>query len=175
MPRIAFMTMGILQASTSVPLVQGYLSRIEANFNAAEGSRGYIDHSRYLPELDDYDWGGLQIPVMFQSNELKDRRLMTLSLWRDLESVMAFAYTGLHAEALRYRREWFIRGVFPNYVAWWVGDNETPTWREACKRYENLYYNGSTTEAFDFRQPFCSDGKAVRVERDILSRRTSIE
>lgn len=113
----------------------------------------------------------MHIPVIFQSNELKDRRLMTLSLWRDLESVMAFVYTGLHAEALRFRREWFVRSEFPSYFAWWIIDADTPTWREACKRYENLYYNGSTSKAFDFKQHFGSDGTPVRVERDILSRR----
>jgi len=171
MPRIAFMTMGILHKSIHDPLVQGYVNRIEANFNAAERSPGYIAHSRYTQELGDFDWGGLHIPFMFQSNELDDRRLMTLSLWQDLESVMAFAYNGLHAEALRFRREWFVRSEFPNYVAWWIKDAETPTWREACKRYEYLYNNGSTSEAFDFKQPFGSDGKPLRVERDILSRR----
>ena len=44
----------------------------------------------------------------------------TLSLWRDLTALMAFSYSGIHAEAMRHGREWFVKPTWPGYVLWWV-------------------------------------------------------
>ena len=53
----------------------------------------------------------------------------TLTIWADLESVFAFAYSGSHLEAFKRRRESFHVGDWPSHVAWWIGDDEMPTWR----------------------------------------------
>ena len=55
----------------------------------------------------------------------------TLTVWDDLESVFAFAYYGVHGEALSKRKEWFVPPEWPTYVAWWVDDDHQPDWEEA--------------------------------------------
>lgn len=87
-----------------------------------------------------------------------DREASTLSLWRSLESVRAFAYGRLHRDALRHRADWFLPRQWPSHVAWWVTDDEVPSWSQAADRLEHLYAHGSTPFAFDFRHPFDAAG-----------------
>src|SRR5579864_3632763 len=89
----------------------------------------------------------------------------SLSLWRDLESVFAFAYAHVHAEALSHRKEWFLPPAWPAYVAWWVADGHTPDWHEATVRLEHLHDHGPTAFAFHFKQAFGSDGHPVELDR----------
>jgi hypothetical protein len=84
-------------------------------------------------------------------------------LWRDLESTMAFAYQGLHAEALRHGRDWFVAPQWPPYVVWWVADSHTPTWREACAKHLQMHELGASDQVFTFKQPFGADGKPVEL------------
>jgi hypothetical protein len=76
----------------------------------------------------------------------------------DLESVYPFAYQGLHGEALRLRREWFVKPAWPTYVAWWVGDADEPSWEDAFRRMEHLHDHGPTPYAFTFSTPFDAEG-----------------
>src|SRR5262249_7755666 len=92
-----------------------------------------------------------------------DQLAMTLSLWRDLDSVAAFAYNGAHAEALSKRADWFTKGAWPGYVAWWVEESHRPSWKEAADRIDRLHEQGSTPEAFSFRKAFDSTGAPVRM------------
>ena len=66
----------------------------------------------------------------------------TLSLWRDLEAVHAYAYRGFRARALRLRTEWFVKPLWPTYVAWWVTEGEEPTWEDAVARLDYLQDHG---------------------------------
>src|SRR5581483_11172581 len=88
----------------------------------------------------------------------------TLSLWQDLSSVQAFAYSGAHLEALQKRKEWFRAPQWPTYAAWWVGDDEKPTWDDAMKRVEHLHDHGPTAFAFTFKQPFDAGGNPLVLE-----------
>ncbi len=90
---------------------------------------------------------------------------MTLSLWRDLESVFAFAYFGVHAEALSHGRDWFVKPEWPSYVAWWVADDHRPDWSEAKTRLEQLHDNGPSPQAFSFKSPFGPDGARIVIDR----------
>lgn len=89
----------------------------------------------------------------------------TVSLWDDLESVYVFAYYGRHAEALKKRQDWFTKPEWPTYVAWWVGDDQTPTREDAANRLEHLHDQGSTPYAFDFKTPFNADGEPAILDR----------
>ena len=89
----------------------------------------------------------------------------TLSLWQDLESAFAFAYSGLHAEALAHGREWMLKPEWPPYALWWVGGDHRPDWREAVARHQQLHDQGPSPLAFTFKQPFAPDGTATQVDR----------
>ena len=88
-----------------------------------------------------------------------------MSVWEDLESVFAFAYGGLHGEALRGRREWFVPTEWPIYCAWWVVDGHIPHYAEAVERAAHYHAHGPTPTAFDFRTAFDSDGNPMQLDR----------
>ena len=82
-----------------------------------------------------------------------------------MDSVFAFAYRGVHAEALRRRKEWFHKPQRPTYAAWWTPDEHLPTWAEAVERQERLHAQGPTPFAFDFRNPFDPEGNPLALRR----------
>ncbi len=170
MPRLAFTTFGILREPADHPRVQGFLDRNDAVMAAADASPGLID--RYRGQA-----GGFRVAASgngfgpyatgrFVTPDLAGREEQTLSLWMDLEAVVAFAYGALHAEALRHRTEWFLAPAWPTYAAWWVADDHWPGWPEANARQEHLHDHGPTAVAFDFKTPFDADGRPARLDRD---------
>lgn len=166
--RVAFMTFGIMVGPWGDQRVEGFEGRIPSTFAAAAAHPGFVGRSKLegwvdgLPEeaQDRGPWGPYRRTAFFPDPEGEegDREASTLSLWADLESVYAFAYGGPHLEALRHRTEWFTERRWPSYVAWWVGDDETPSWVEAAERLEHLHENGPTPFAFDFHQPYDATG-----------------
>ena len=164
MARVAFMTFGILREPWGHPDVQSFVDVDIEIFAKAEGASGFIDRDRYPTDPTGNPFGEYATG-RFVTPEFRDRDTPTLSLWADLESVFAFAYTGDHAAALRRRREWFVKPAWPIYVAWWVADDEWPDWRNANTRLEHLHDHGSTAFAFDFRSPFGADGQPIKVNQ----------
>ena len=153
MARLAFYTFGILRERPPHAQVQGFFDRIDAAFASAEGTHGFIARR---PRGDPEKPRGLN-PRFFDPAQ-HGGAPQTLSVWESLESVFAFAYRGLHAEALRLRREWFVEPQWPSYAAWWVADDYFPTWPEAIQRLEHLHDHGPTPFAFSFKQAFPAPG-----------------
>ena len=157
MPRIAFYTFGILCEPWGHPAIKDFEDRGASIWESAEGTPGYIGY------LDAYD-----ADPRFVTAETP--AAITFSLWADLESVYAFAYAhqGRHAEALRHRRAWFLKGDWPTYVAWWIANDHTPTFQEAVERFEHLHDHGPSPFAFNFRTPFDADGRPVQLDRHLI-------
>jgi hypothetical protein len=162
--RISFFTLGVMKGPAGDAVVQGFVDRLPAVYAAAEGSAGFFARSIRNVETWEHSWGPVIAPKCVPAGLTLDQLAMTLSLWRDLESVAAFSYRGLHGEALSKRTEWFVKGPWPSYVAWWVDEHHQPTWREAVDRIDQLQAHGSTSAAFNFRQPFDSTGSPVRLK-----------
>lgn len=165
MPRLAFMTMVLLRAPRADPLVAGFLERIEGAFAEAQTAPGFIDRSRVDPATGLYNWGIRGMPSRFPEQQPGDRLVHTLSLWRDLESVVAYSYRGLHSEALRGAREWCVDPTWPTYFAWWVGADATPSWSEGYARFDLIHGHGPTPAAFNFKMPFTFDGFPAKLAR----------
>jgi Domain of unknown function (DUF3291) len=169
MANVAFFTFGILQEAADHPRMQAFWDRSPHNFAVAEQSDGFIDHSRPKPDSEDYDWGEAEVRQFFREAEFGRAQLpRTLSLWKDLESVFAFAYVESHAEALSHRKEWFLKPEWPTYVAWWVPDGHTPQWSEAVEHHQHLHDHGPSPYAFDFKHPFGADGEAIELDRALI-------
>lgn len=170
MPRIAMTTFAVLN--------QPYPHLSNDDFNALEPlvfgasgtSPGFIARATAVDVVDtkwtnfgrDYgDWGRFEAPSFYTGGRTDDTdtRASTLSLWTDLASVKAYAYSGLHRQALRERRRWFAQIPHQLYAAWWVDDDTTPTWTQACRRLEYLDAHGSSPHAFDFKNPYDSEGR----------------
>jgi len=97
---------------------------------------------------------------------------MTLSLWNDLERVVAFAYNGAHAEALMRRKDWFQAVGLPSYVAWWVAEHHDVDWKEGSERLDHLHAHGSSAFAFNFAKPFDAGGNPCRLDRPAVEAKT---
>ncbi|GAB3788245.1 DUF3291 domain-containing protein [Dyella agri] len=163
-PRIAFFTFGVLKAPVGDPVVQGFVDRIGDVYAAAEGSEGFFDRSIRDVETWEHSWGPIIAPACAPAGLAMTRFAMTLSLWRDLESVAAFAYHGAHREALSKREDWAEKGPWPTYAAWWVDGQHKPNWSEAVERIDHLHVHGPTPHAFSFRKPFDAMGLPVRMK-----------
>jgi hypothetical protein len=161
--RIAFFTLGVLKAPVGDSVVQGFVDRVGSVYAAAEGSAGFFERSIRDLQTWEHSWGPVIAPRCVPDGLALTQFAMTLSLWCDLESVAAFAYHGVHREALSLRADWFDRGPWPSYVAWWVDGERRPDWREAVDRIDHLHDHGPTPTAFTFRQPFDSAGAPARM------------
>jgi hypothetical protein len=167
MARLAFLTLGPLLEPRTHERSKGFFDRIPEIFEAAERNEGFISRSVRDPDSGLYGWGNPVCPT-FVSQDLHEHLVHTLSLWRDLESVYAFAYSDLHADALRHRREWFAEPKCPIYVAWWAADEHTPSVGEATDRLEQLHAEGPTPAAFNFKRPFDPHGQPAPLDRDLI-------
>ena len=167
MPLVAFTTFAIFRAPPGDPQVQGFFDRLPDTFGAADRFEGFVARSMRDPVTLTHTWGDLVYP-RFLDPARHDGAVATLSLWRTLESVNAFAYSGVHGESLRHRLEWFVKPEWPSYTAWWVADDHIPDWYEARERLEQLHDQGPSPQAFDFRRAFGADLEPVTVRRDVV-------
>lgn len=167
MPRVALTTFAILRAPYGDPQVQGFFDRLPATFAAADGFEGFVGRSTRDPVTLQHSWGHPVHPRFYDPSRHAGV-VFTLSMWRSLEAVCAFTYSGSHAEALRRRLDWFLKPEWPGYAAWWVPDVHVPDWHEASARLEQLHDHGPSPQVFDFRGPFDPDGAPVTIDREAV-------
>ena len=161
--RLALYTFGIFRAPASDPVNQGFHDRNDRNFLIAETSEGFIARSGYEEEPGPESWGAQVFP-RFYLERGDGWTPSTLSLWKDLASPMAFSYAGIHMEAMRHGREWFLKPAWPPYVLWWVEWDHTPTWDEAVVRHEFLHDHKASPFAFDFKTCFDEDDRPATID-----------
>jgi hypothetical protein len=163
------MTAAILSRDWDDPASQGFRDRIAAAVQTMEQADGFI-----ASEFDESPvWGDLVLPKAVDRPEFANRYAYTLSLWEDLDAVFAYAYHAAHGEALRHRAEWFCKGDWPVYVAWWVDDDHIPTLREAAERNDHYHQFGSTPTAFDFKHAFDAHGNPIKIDRQRVREKAS--
>lgn len=171
MPRLAFTTFAIMKAPYGDRKVAGFEALTPPVFRRAENADGFIaravelDEHTHLTsfERDWGEWGPFDVPKFYDGGyeTETDTRASTLSLWRTVEAVRDFVYSGLHQRALDQREKWFRMPEWPTFAMWWVADDEIPTWPQAIAKLEHLADKGPTALAFNFRQPFDADGNAL--------------
>jgi hypothetical protein len=161
---LAMYNFGQHVASYDAPEVQGFLRREPLNFAAAEKASGFVGRSGYLGEPGPESWG-VQVFPRFIKGSGFDSGPSSLSLWQDTESLMAFSYAGVHAEALKNARNWNTRNDWPPLVLWWVEAGRRPDWDRAAARLEWLHGHGPGPQAFTFKQPYGPDGAAQEIDR----------
>ncbi len=162
---LALYNFGMFRVPSADPVNDGFHHRNDPIFVAVDGRAGFIARSGYDGEPGPESWGKQVFPRFYVDNG-DGWAPSTLSLWEDMESLIAFTYSGLHAEAMRHAREWFEKPNWPPYVCWWQAEGERPTWAEAIIRHEHLHDHGPTPFAFDFKTPFDASGASVTLDRD---------
>ncbi|WP_158885962.1 DUF3291 domain-containing protein [Amycolatopsis anabasis] len=179
-PLVAFTTCAYLKEPYGHPSIDSFDELTELVYAEAEGSPGFIARADYVDdnvEASDFDrdwgvWGPLATPRFYAGGTTATTysAAQTLSLWRDLESVRRFVYSGLHLHALKNRHTWFRKSNVPTYAIWWVSAGTIPTWTEAGQRIELLADLGPTPTAFDLRAAFDAEGAPVEPRSERLSR-----
>ncbi|MBT97487.1 MAG: hypothetical protein CL902_02530 [Dehalococcoidia bacterium] len=137
------------------------------------GDRAGLSWKRNHADRND-DWGDRDVSPRFLTTGNHRDTAATLSVWDDVESVYAFTYAGFHAEVLKKRYDWFVKGDWPAYVSWWIPDDEIPTRAEGSIRLEHLHDNGPTAHAFDFKKPFDAQGQPLTMDREKIKHHAEI-
>jgi hypothetical protein len=145
--------------------VAGFRLREPFNFEAASRAEGYIGRSGYDEVPGPESWGEKVYPRFLAGSGFEDAP-SSLSLWSSLESLMAFTYDGVHADALKHARNWNQKQAWPALVLWWVKEGARPVWADGAERLEHLADHGPAHRAFTFKKPFCPDGEPVIIDRD---------
>lgn len=167
--RLAIYNFGMFREPAESPSNQGFHDREPANFAAVERAPGFLGRAGYDDEPDRESWG-VRVYPRFYVERGDGSSPSTLSLWANIESLMAFTYSGLHAEALRHASAWFLPKSWPPYVLWWVEDGRRPDWYEAIAKLELLHDRGPSPEAFNFRSPFDEQGRPTIVDKELVRR-----
>jgi len=147
------------------PRVEGFRLREPLNFEAASRAEGYVGRSGYAGEPGPESWGEKVYPRFIEGSGFEEAP-SSLSLWTSLEALMAFTYSGVHADALKHARNWNQRQAWPALVLWWVKEGVRPAWTDGAERLEYLTDNGPRPHAFTFKVPYCPNGDPVTIDRD---------
>jgi Domain of unknown function (DUF3291) len=163
--RLAFYNFGLHVAPADSEVVEGFVLREPANFEAATRASGFIGRSGYPGYPGPRSWGPQVFPRYLEGSGFSSAP-SSLSLWADLESLMAFTYHGVHADALKHARKWNVKQTWPPLVLWWVTAYHRPDWQEGVERLEYLADHGVGPHAFTFKQPYGADGAETTIDRD---------
>jgi hypothetical protein len=87
--------------------------------------------------------------------------VLTLTVWKSLQGLYRFTYSGQHKQAMRDRNKWMepYQEKHLSYVVWWTGKVKEVSWQEAFKRYNHYLQHGPTSFAFDFKHAFDEKGE----------------
>jgi len=173
MPRggkhLAMYNFGLHVAPYDSPAVEGFRLREAANFEAAARAHGFIARSGYDGEAGPACWGKQVFPRFIEGSGFATAP-SSLSLWADIESLMAFTYNGVHADALKHARHWNVKQRWPALVLWWVDTDVVPEWKDGVARLERLHDDGPSAAAFTFKQPYGGDGNITAIDRERVKR-----
>ncbi|AYG67518.1 MULTISPECIES: DUF3291 domain-containing protein [unclassified Rhizobium] len=161
---LAMYNFGLHVAAYESPDVEGFRLREAANFEAAARASGFIGRSGYPGEPQPSCWGEQVFPRFIEGSGFTTAP-SSLSLWTDIESLMAFTYSGVHADALKHARQWNVRQSWPPLVLWWVDAGTVPVWKDGVERLEHLHDRGASRTAFSFKQPYGPDGQPLEIDR----------
>lgn len=177
--RLAFSTITVLRQPWGHPEVREYQEMIGPVFTDAQGSPGFIarampvDDKNHLTnfERDWGSWGEFTTPRFYTGGRVTatDTRASTLSIWEDLASVRRFMHSSNHIYMVRNKQRWVTEFEWKNYAAWWVGDEEIPTWQDAADRIEHINDHGPSPYAFDFSRPYDEHGQPVQPPAPVAS------
>ncbi len=117
----------------------------------AERSPGFVWRHRADPE-----------PVTYGELEGEGRVVVTLSVWRDFESLQYFVRRTAHGLFMRQRARWFVPMSRFTTALWWVPAGSQPTLAEALERIEKLRAHGPRPDAFSLNRQFDPAGAPVR-------------
>jgi hypothetical protein len=155
--RLAIYNFGLFVAPYDSSEVKGFRVREPLNFAAAETAEGFVGRSGYAGEPGPECWGRQVFPRFIEGSGFTTAP-SSLSLWADIESLMAFSYSGVHADALKHARNWQVPRRWPALVLWWT--DHRPDW--------------PGPSAVHFKEPYGPDGEKVLLDRARIRRLSEV-
>lgn len=129
------------------PVMAGFVARLEPLNALADSSLGFV--WRYETPA-----GDATEARVFDD----DLILFNMSVWESVEALEQFVYRSNHIEAVQKRNEWFERSSRPPLVLWWIEAGHLPTVEEAKSRFDLLWADGTSADAFTFRSRYPAAG-----------------
>lgn len=135
-----------LKAPLDSPELADFVGNLERLNALAESADGY----RWRLQTEEGDATALR--------PLGPDVVINVSVWRDLDALMDYAFRSEHAEFIRRRREWFVRAEQAYAALWWVPQGHRPDAAEAVAALQHLQAHGPSPRAFTFKQSFPPPG-----------------
>lgn len=139
---LAQINVAYLKAPLDSPELRDFvdnLARLNAMADAADGFRWRL-------QTEEGDASGLR--------PMGPEVLINVSVWRDLDALMDYAFRSEHAEFIRRRREWFVRTDRAYAALWWVPQGHRPDASEAVAALMHLQTHGPSPRAFTFKDRY---------------------
>ena len=124
-------------------IMAGFVARLDPVNAVADASPGFV--WRY--ESDEEEPEEIRV---FDDKLI----LFNMSVWESIEALEQFAYQSVHLEVLQKKSNWFERPTRTPLVLWWVAAGHIPSVEEAKERFDVLWRDGPTPEAFTFRERY---------------------
>jgi hypothetical protein len=140
--QLAQLNIGEIKAPLDSPELKDFVDNLDRINALAESSPGFV----WRLKGDGNDATALR--------PMGENVIVNMSVWRDVDSLKAFAYRSAHAEILKRKREWFLRMAQAYMVLWWVPTGHQPTVAEAIERLTHLREQGPSPQAFTFGRAF---------------------
>lgn len=149
---LAQVNIGRVKAPIEVPLMAGFVARLDEINALAERSPGFVWRLQTSEGNATY----------FRPYPEDDRILINMSVWETVEGLRHYVYKTAHAELLRQREAWFEKFAGMYMALWWVPVGHRPGVDEATKRLAHLEEHGPTQFAFTFKKTFEPDEQFQR-------------
>jgi hypothetical protein len=149
---IAQLNMGQIRQPLDHPVMQGFVEQLDYINAIADATTGFV----WRLQTEDGDATAIR---PFEADNL----LVNMSVWESIDALYDYVYRSDHLKVLRERRQWFEHMEAAFMVLWWIPAGHIPTLEEAIARLEQLRQHGPGPDAFDFKQPFDSDGAPLRL------------
>ncbi|MEP3048467.1 MAG: DUF3291 domain-containing protein [Roseibium sp.] len=148
--------------------IKGFRDAEPGAFAAIERAYGFVARSGYDGEDGPESWGTQVFPKCWTDNG-DGFAPSTLSLWENIEALIAATYHGPHGAAFRKGGDWHVPADhIPEYVLWWVSDTHIPEWGEAVARFESLMAEGPCPRAFSFKKAFDHNGAFIKPDTALV-------
>ncbi|MDI1463714.1 DUF3291 domain-containing protein [Catellatospora sp. KI3] len=138
---LAQLNVGHLIAPVDAPGLAEFVALLEPVNTLADEAPGFVWRLKES-ETD---------PTATYVHDFGDDLLLNMSVWRTRDDLWNYVYRTRHLAVLQRRREWFQRSLQVSSVMWWVPEGHLPTAAEGMARLTRLREQGSSPDAFTFK------------------------
>ena len=124
-------------------LMSDFVANLDEVNELAEASEGFI----WRLKGDDNNAMAIRV---FEDDFL----IINMSVWKDVDSLHNFVYSGKHLEVYRRKKEWFHKMNNMHMAMWYIPENHIPTPEEAKAKLAYINENGESPQAFTFKSRF---------------------